>query len=121
MIVSVLIEGLLETGDAPFQPNPERTSRQQVKVAEDGRAGILVVDELVQKEVDHDAERIQCKIPNVFCEDEDCEGDGEGDVREGRLQIENKRRCQSRRKYSMRRRSEGWEGSSRRSRCPART
>lgn len=76
----------VQNGCAPLEPQTKRAPRQEVEVAEDGGARVLVVDELVQEEMDHDAERVKRKVANVFGKDEKRKRDRERNVGEGRLQ-----------------------------------
>lgn len=55
-------------------------------MAQDGRARVLVVEELVEEQVDARSERVEGEVPDVFREDEEGEGDREGHVREGGLE-----------------------------------
>lgn len=68
-----------------LQPHPARTPRQQIKVAQNRRPGILLVKELVEEEVDSRAEGVDGEVADVFCEVEDGKGEGEGEVSEGGL------------------------------------
>ena len=69
----------------PLKPESGRASGKEVEVAKDGSSRVLVVEELVQEEMDARPERIERKVPDVFCEHEEGERNREGDVREGRL------------------------------------
>lgn len=55
-------------------------------MAQDRCSTILAfVQELVQEQMDGSAKGVECKVPNVFCKVERCEGQRKGEMRKSGL------------------------------------
>ena len=68
-----------------LKPKWERAAGEQVEMAENDGASVLVIEEFAQEDVQRCTQREERKVPDVLCKDEDCECERQGKMGKVRL------------------------------------
>lgn len=90
----------------PLEPEPSRTTREEVEVTEDDGPAVLGIDKLGEEDVERRPDGVERKVPCVLGEGEEGERDREGEGGKGGLQTSSVslRDCTRVRKNARRRR-----------------